>query len=153
MLKDKIREDLNSAIKQGDELNRSVLRLVVAAISNKEKEKKYKTGQEQLAEEEVLEVVISEAKKRRESITEFEKAGRSDLTEKERKELDVLQKYLPEQLTEEEVRKFAQEAVESAKAQSQKDMGKVMAVLMPKLKGRADGSLAGKIVKELLEKE
>jgi len=153
MLKDKIREDLNSAIKQGDELNRSVLRLVVAAISNKEKEKKYKTGQEQLEEGEVSEVVISEAKKRRESITEFEKAGRSDLAEKERKELKVLQKYLPEQLTEEEVRKFAQEAVESTKAQSQKDMGKVMAVLMPKLKGRADGSLAGKIVKELLEKE
>ena len=153
-LKEKIKLNLNSSLKEKKTLAVSVLRQLLAAILNKEKEKRFKTKEEkdvQLTDEELIEVISSEVKKRRESILEFEKGKRQDLVEKEKKELEILEKYLPEQLSEEEIRKLTKEAIEKTDAREIKNMGKVMAELMPKIKGRAEGALVSKIVKELLK--
>jgi len=164
-LKQKIQQDLTAALKEKKELELSVLRMLNAAIINKEKEKRYKIskvktelGEEELekesglSEDEVLEIIFSEIKKRKEAALLFEKGKRMDLSEKERAEAKILEKYLPEQLSEEEIKKLAKEAIGKTGAAEIKDMGKVMAELMPKLKGRADGSLVSKVVKEILEK-
>jgi uncharacterized protein YqeY len=165
-LKKKILEELNRAIKERKELEVSTLRQLSAAILNKEKEKRFKLNKEkpdlsgaelekesQLTDEEVVEVISSEAKKRKESILEFEKGKREELVEKEKKELEILQKYLPEQLSEEEIKGMVKEAVGKVGAKDLKDMGKVMAELMPQVKGKADGNLVSKIVRESLQKE
>jgi len=162
-LKEKIQNDLKEAVKKKEELKSSVLRMLSAAILNNEKEKRYKLSktkpeftekdlekESQLIDEEAIEVISSEIKKRKESILEFEKGKRQDLVEKEKKELEILEKYLPEQLSEEEIKKFAQEMIEKVGAKEMKDIGRVMAELMPKIKGKADGGLVSKIVKELL---
>ena len=153
MLKENIKEDLNQALKKRDEIKCSTLRMLLAAVLSEEKEKKYKEKIEEeveLTDEEIIDVISSEAKKRRESIMAYEKAERQGLAEKEKTELEILQKYLPEQLAEEEVKRLAKETVEEVGAEEMKDMGKVMAELMPKLKGRADGGMVSRIVKELL---
>ena len=162
-LKERIQNDLMEALKTKRELAASTLRMLNAAILNKEKEKRYKIAKaepeltekelikkSQLIDEEVIDVISSEAKKRKEAILEFEKGGREDLVKKEKKEMEILEKYLPEQLSEEEIRKLIKETIKKVGAKEQKDIGKVMAELMPKLKGKADGSLVSKIVKELL---
>ncbi|OGZ18247.1 MAG: hypothetical protein A2V72_00980 [Candidatus Nealsonbacteria bacterium RBG_13_37_56] len=153
MLKETVKSDLNKSIKESNEIMRSTLRMVLAAVSNKEKEKRYKEKAEaevQLTEEEMIEVISSEAKKRKEAIREYEKGGRQDLAEKEKAELKILEKYLPEQLSEKAIRKLVQQAVEKTEASEMKDMGKVMAELMPQVKGKADGNVVSQIVKELL---
>jgi uncharacterized protein YqeY len=165
-LKKKILEELNRAIKERKELEVSTLRQLSAAILNKEKEKRFKLNREkpdlsgvelekesQLTDEEVVEVISSEAKKRKESILEFEKGKREELAEKEKGELEILQRYLPEQLSEEEIKGMVKEAVEKVGAKEIKDMGKVMAELMPRVKGKADGNLVSKIVRESLQRE
>ena len=152
-LKEKIQKDLAESVKGKEELKTSVLRMLTAAILNKAKEKRYKSGEEKEAElndEEIIEVIASEVKKRKEAAEEYEKGGRNDLAEKEKKELQILQKYLPEQLSEEEIKKLAKEAIEKIGAKDPKDMGRVMSGLMPQVKGKADGALVSKIVKELL---
>ena len=162
-LKEKIKEDLKTALKEGKEIEVSTLRLLLSAIFNKEKEKRYKLSKQkpefeekdlekesQLVDEEVIEVISSEIKKRKESILEFGKGQRQDLVEKETKEKEILEKYLPEQLSEEGIKKLVKEAIERVEAKEPKDIGKVMAELMPKVKGRADGATVSKIVKELL---
>jgi len=103
-----------------------------------------------LTEEEILEVISSEAKKRKDAIDEFRKGGRDDLVEKEKRELEILKKYLPEQMNEEQIKKEAKKAIEEVGASGPQEMGKVMGVLMPKLKGRAEGGMVSKIVQELL---
>ncbi len=166
-LKEKIREDINKNLKERKELEVLTLRQLSAAILNKEKEKRYKISKEkpeeikeealekesQLTDDEVIDVISSEIKKRKESIELFQKGERQDLVEKETKEKEILQNYLPEQLSEEEIKKIAKEAIEKVDAKEMKDMGKVMQELMPKVKGKAAGSLVGKIVKELLLNE
>lgn len=162
-LREQINKELNEAFKGKEELKVSVLRMLTAALLNKEKEKRYKISRENsgmeekelaeksaLSNEEVVDAISSEVKKRKESAQEYEKAGRTELAEKEKKETEILQKYLPEQLSEEEVKKLVQEAIEQTGAKDQKDIGKVMGALMSKVKGKADGSLVSKIVKELL---
>jgi len=162
-LKEKIQQDLKTALKEKKELELLVLRILNAAIINKEKEKRYKISKEkpeltekelekesQLIDEEVLGVISSEIKKRKEAILEFEKGKREDLVSKEKQELEILEKYLPEQLSEEEIKKLVKEAIEKTGAKEIKDIGKVMAELMPQIKGKADGSLVSKVVKELL---
>ena len=163
LLKEKIKEDLNLSLREKKEPDLSTLRLLSAEILNKEKEKRYKLVKEkpdlnseelekesQLNDEEIIEVVSYEIKKRREAILEFEKGKRNDLAEKEKKEIEVFQGYLPEQLSQEEIKKLAGEAVKKLGAKEIKDMGKVMAELMPEVKGKADGGLVSKIVKELI---
>ena len=162
-LRNSIQGVIKEALKAHDDVRAGTLRFLFASIINKEKEKRYKISkekpnlsQEQLAkqselqDQEVLDVIVSEAKKHRESIEAFEKGGRKDLVGKEQKELAILQGYLPEQLSEKEMRVLVQEAITATSATSTQDIGKVMAVLMPKVKGRADGALVNKIVKELL---
>ena len=162
-LKEKIANNLRDVFKAKRELEVSVLRMLQAAILNKEKEKRAKLAKKkediieeelvkesELTDEEIIEVISSEVKKRKEAISEFKKGGRQDLVEKEKVELEVLKKYLPEQISEEEIRKLAKEAIEGIGASGPKDMGKVMAELIPKIKGRADGGVVSQIVKELL---
>jgi len=145
-LKEQIRSDLTASLKKGDSVRSLTLRLVLSALTNKEKE-----GKGELAEEDVLSIVEKEAKKRRESAVAFEKGGRPELAEKEKQELQILLAYLPEQLSREEVKKMVVEAVAEIQAVGMKDMGKVMALLAPKIKGRADGALVSAFVKELLQ--
>ena len=163
-LKEKIQDELKASLKGRQELKTATLRMLTAAILNKEKEKRARlvsedTTEEQLSEEgrltneEVMEVVASEAKKRREAISEFRKGNRKDLVEKEELELKVLENYLPEQLPKEEVKELAKKTIDKIGATDSRDMGKVMAVLMPQLKGKAEGELVSKIVKELLSQK
>lgn len=175
-LKERILRDLNIVIKEKRELEVLVLRQLSAAFLNKEKEKRFKLTKEkpdisekdlakesQLGtDEEIAEVISFEAKKRKEAIAIYEREEEKDLpshllekmqglVEKEKKELAILQKYLPEQLSEEEIEKLVKEVIKKVGAQEIKDIGKVMQELVPQVKGRADGSQVGKIVKELLQ--
>ena len=146
-LKDKLTEDMKHAMKdkEAGQLRLSVIRMVRAAIKNVEIDTKA-----ELAEEDVIAIVAKEVKMRRDSMEEFKKGQRDDLVAQLEQEIEVLLPYLPQQLTEAEVREIVTEAVAIAGATSSKDMGKVMAVLMPKVKGRADGKLVNNIVRELL---
>jgi len=152
-LKEKIQSELNSALKQNKAVAVSVFRQLLAAFLNKEKEKRFKSKEEKealLTDEEAMEVIMSEAKKRKESIVEFEKGRRQELADKEKEELAILSVYLPEQMPKEDVEKLVQQAIEKTGASGMKDMGKLMQELMPQIKGKADGSLVSQIVKELL---
>lgn len=151
-VKDKIKQELNQAVKEKNEVVRSTLRMLLAVVVNEEKEKSYKASKDvKLTDEEINDIISSEAKKRRDSIFEFEKGDRQDLADKEKKELEVLQKYLPEQLSEEEIKVLVEEVIKKTGASDIKDMGKVMGALMPKVKGKADGNLVSKVVKDLLQ--
>jgi uncharacterized protein YqeY len=162
-LKQQIQNDLKEAMKNKDAFLLGVLRMAVTAIKNKELEKRTKLSKteaiekldemSQLTDEEALAVMLSEAKKRKDAIEEFTKGGRQDLAEKEQKELEALKKYLPEQMGDEEIRKIVVGAIAQTGASDVKEMGKVMAAIMPQVKGKADGSLVNKIVKEELEGE
>ncbi|XOB42659.1 MAG: GatB/YqeY domain-containing protein [Candidatus Nealsonbacteria bacterium] len=162
-LKSKIENDFKNAFKQKKQIEVSVLRLLKADIINKEKERRYQLSKENpdftnkeleeksiLTDEETLDIILSKSKKSEESITEFKKGNRDDLVKKEEQELEFLKKYMPQQITEQEIKKLAEEIIKETKAKSIKDMGKVMSELMPKVKGKASGSLISKIVKELL---
>ena len=163
-LKQAIQNDLIRAVKEGDEITRSTLRMVLAFLHNREIEKKTKLKKQgkiedevikegELIDEEIIEVIFSEVKKRKEAIEGFEKGKREDLIKKEKAELEILQAYLPEQLSEEEIRKLTKSAIEKVGAEEMKDMGKVMGEIMPKVKGKADGGMVSRIVKELLSTE
>jgi len=148
MDKQKLQEELRKSMLKRDELKTSVLRLLLSAINYYEIAKGG-AGYE-ASKEDVLLVIQNQAKQRRDSIEEFKKAQRQELVDKETKELEILQKYLPEQMNEEEISKLVREAISQTNASSITDMGKVMGVLMPKVKGKADGNLVSKIVKENL---
>jgi len=147
MLKEKLQNDMKEAMKAGDALRRMVLSLVLSAVKNKEIEKRSK-----LTDEEIIDAISSEVKKRKESIESYEKGGREELAQKERDELKVLMEYMPEQMSEDEIRTEAKKAIAETGAKEIKEMGKVLGVLMPNLKGRADGQTVSRIVKEELQK-
>jgi hypothetical protein len=148
-LREKISLDLKNALKDKKAVDLSVLRMLQSAIRNKEIEKKKREG---LNDEEVIEVVISEIKKRKEAVTEYLKAQRQDLAEKEEFEIKVLMSYMPKQMEEGEIREEVKKAIQEAGATTQTDIGKVMKIIIPKLKGKADGAVINKIVREELEK-
>ena len=148
MLKQQLQEELKQAMLAKDELRKSVLRMLLSAINYYEIQKGG-AGYE-ASDEDVLAVIQKEAKQRNESIEQFKNAGRQELVDKETKELEMLQVYLPEQMNEEEIRAIIKEAIAQTGASTPSDMGKVMSTAMPKLKGKADGGLVSKIVKELL---
>ena len=150
MLKQKIKDDLNKALRKGDKTALSTLRLLSAAILNKEKEKRFKEGTEDLTDEEVLGVLASEAKKRKEASAEYQKGNRPDLAQKEKEELLVIQKYLPDQMSESELRQVILIVIKKTGSSNPKDMGKVMQDLTKEMKGRFDGAQASKIARELL---
>ncbi|MBP1930524.1 GatB/YqeY domain-containing protein [Ammoniphilus resinae] len=137
--------DMKQAMKDKDKLKLSVIRMVKSSIKNEE----INQGKE-LSEDQVLALLNRELKQRRDSLQEFEKAGREDLAEQSRAEMEVLLAYLPKQLEESEIRQIVQETIEQVGAASKKDLGKVMGALMPKVRGKADGSLVNRIVQELL---
>jgi uncharacterized protein YqeY len=145
MLKEKLSSDLKEAMKAGDAAKRDLLRMLTSAVKNKEIEKRV-----ELTDEQVLEVLASEAKKRKESITQFVAGNRQDLADKEQAELAIISTYLPAQLGEEEVQKIVQETVAELGIKDPKEMGKVMSAVMAKLKGKADGALVSKLVKDAL---
>lgn len=145
-LKKQIQDDMKAAMKAGDSLKTGALRMLLASLTNKEKEK----NEGELSEEEVQQVIAAEAKKRREAAEAFEQGGKAEMAQQEKAELAIFQAYLPEQLGEDEIRRLVQEAIAETQASSPQDMGKVMAALMPKTKGRADGAFVSKIVKESL---
>jgi hypothetical protein len=144
-LTDQLQNDMKSAMREGDAHRRDTLRMAIAAAQNAAKDKRAP-----LTDEETLEVIGREVKKRRESIAAYQGAGREDLAAKEQAEIDILAPYLPEQLGEDEIRALAREAVTASGATSPKDMGRVMSQLMPRVKGRADGKLVSAIVTEEL---
>lgn len=144
-LKERLDSDYVEAMKARDKLRVSTIRLVLAEIKNEEIAKR-----DALDDEELLGIVAREARKRKESIAEFEKGGRQDLVDKEKRELTLIEGYLPEQLTEEEVRKLVEETIEEVGAASAADLGKVMGKLMPGLKGKFDGRKANQIVRDAL---
>ncbi|MDP3982150.1 MAG: GatB/YqeY domain-containing protein [bacterium] len=144
-LLDRVKEDLKTAMRQRDSVVMGALRMLLSALQQKEKDK-----HSELSNEESQVVVASEAKKRREAIEGFKKGGAIDRAEQEQTELTCLLQYLPEQMREEEIRSIVKEAIEKTGASSVKDMGKLMAEIMPKVKGKADGSAVNKVVKENL---
>jgi uncharacterized protein YqeY len=162
MLKEKIEKDFKEALLKRNEREISTLRMLKAAILEQEKEKRYKKSQEKgteadlekesaLSDEEIIKLILREIKKRKEAILEFEKGKRKDLVEKETQEIEILKRYLPEMLSEEEIKKMAKETIEKVRAKNIKDMGKVMKELMPKIQGKAEPSLVSQIVKSLLQ--
>jgi uncharacterized protein YqeY len=142
----RIEGDLKSAMKASDRIKVSTLRMAKASLKNREIEK----GSD-LTDDDVIGVLSTIAKQRRESIAEFRKAGRTDLAEAESAELAIIQTYLPEQLSEEELTEIIVKSIEQTGASSLKDLGKVMKTVIPKVKGRADGRLVNQKVRELLE--
>jgi len=149
MLKETISNDLKKALKEKNELVLLVLRGVASEIHNKEIERK----REELTEEDILSVLMGEAKKRKDAIIEFKKGAREDLAKKEEEELEILKKYLPEQMGEDQIREEAKKIIEEVGAVGPQDTGSVMGSLMPKLKGKTDGNVVNKIVGELLKSE
>lgn len=148
-LKDRLRADLTTAIKARDEVRSSTLRMVLTAITNAEVAGKQAR---ELTDEDVLGVLMSEGKKRREAAEAFADAGRTEQAAKERAELEVLSDYLPEQLSDEEVAALVTEAIEAtgAREEGMRAMGKVMGALQPKVKGRADGGAVAAEVRRQL---
>ena len=148
MNKQKFQEELKQSMLARNELKTSVLRMLLSAVNYYEIQKGG-AGYE-ASEEDVLSVVQKEAKQRRDSIEQFKNAGRQELADKEQKELELLQAYLPKQMSEEEVKKFVNEAIEQTGASTIADMGKVMSYLTPKTKGKVDGGFVSKLVRESL---
>lgn len=158
-LKEKIQGDFKEAFKAREEIKVSVLKMLNAAIANAEIEKRTKLSKvgesdietkSRLNDDEIIQVLSREAKKRKEAVEAYEKSGRTESAEKEKEELKILSSYLPEQLSEDEIRAMAKKAIEQAGALGAKDFGKVMGVLSKETKGRADGAVISRIVKELL---
>ena len=141
----KLDEDLKTALKNSDKLKLAVLRLVKAAIKNQQIDK----GRE-LQDEEVLAIFSTLAKQSRDSIEQFSKGGRDDLVRQESQELEILQSYMPRQLSAEEIDVMILQAVRESSAKSEADIGKVMKLLAPRIKGIADGKWVNNRVRELL---
>jgi uncharacterized protein YqeY len=147
-LQEQITQGWKDAMRSGDSLRKETLSGLRAAIKNAEIDNRGGVGS--MDDDGVLKVIEREAKKRKDAIEEYEKAGRADRAQAEQDELKILQEFLPEQLGEEELEALAREAIVESGATAAKDMGNVMKVLMPKIAGRADGKAASAAVKKLL---
>lgn len=149
-LKQKIAENQKNAMKAGDATRLSTLRLLGASIANKEIElRKKDIG---LSDEEILDVIGAEARKRKDAIAEYTNAGRSDAAHKESAELAILQEYLPPEISDEDILRIVQGGIRETGATSEKEFGKVMKAIMPLLKGKASGDRISKALKESLSK-
>jgi len=143
---EKINSDLKEAMKAKDQVKMDCLRQIKTEVMKKEV-----AGRKTLSDDEVLGVISSLTKSHVDSIESFKKVGREDLVPKEEQELAILKAFLPEQLSDEELKKIVGEAVQTAAASTAKDTGKVMALVMPKVKGKADGSRVNAILREILK--
>lgn len=148
-MKDKIQKDLNQALKDKDEITVSTLRLLLSEIHNREIALRGAQGKN-LNNEEVVKTIRQQIKQREEAIEAYQKGGRNDLVEKEKRELSILNKYLPQQLTPKKLEVTIQSAVEEVGAKSMADFGKVMGAVMAKVKGRAEGKAVSEAVKKVL---
>ncbi len=142
---ERINNDMKQAMRDKDKFKLSVIRMVRSAIKYLEIEKRTT-----LSDDQVIDVLTKEVKQRRDSLQEFEKANRKDLVEKVQEELNILHDYLPEQLSEDELRNIIQSVINDVGASSKSDMGKVMGAVIPKVKGRADGKIINQLVQEYL---
>ena len=142
---DLIKDDLKKAIKSQDNIKKSVYRFILSAIHNEE----IKLGKE-LDNDMVMKIMIKQAQQRKESIEAFKLGSREDLISKETQELKIIEQFLPEQIEESEIKNLAQQTINEVGAESVKDLGKVMPIIMKKLAGKAEGKIVNKIVTELL---
>jgi len=158
-LKDTINGDIKSAMKSGLNDEASALRFLNSVIKNKELEKRNRLSKEgrplaeleklsELIDEEVINVILGEIKKRKESIAQYEKGGRKDLAEKEMSELEILKKYVPEEMPEGELRSIIKKKITEIDGATMKDFGKIMGLVMAEVKGRAEGGAVKKIIEE-----
>ena len=146
-LKETLLQDLKAAMKDKDTIRKNTIQLVRAGVLQIEKD-----NHVELDDDGGLDVIAKELKKRRDSLPEFEKSGRTDLIDNLNKEIEVLLGYLPEQLTEDEIQKIVEETIAETGASTMKDMGKVMGAVSSKVKGRADNRVVSGYVKKLLSK-
>ncbi|AYW50687.1 MAG: GatB/YqeY domain-containing protein [Tetragenococcus koreensis] len=144
----KLNDDMKAAMKGKDKKSLQVIRMLKASLQNE----KINLGRD-LTDEEELAIISREMKQRRDSLAEFEKVGRDDLAEKTKSEIAIVERYLPAQLTEDEIFQIVSQAIEQTGASSPKEFGKVMGVVMPKVKGKADGNQVNAIAKELLNQK
>ena len=144
-LKEKLMDDLKTAMKEKDAVKKSVITLIRSAVKQYEVDNRVDAD-----DEKVIELISKQLKQRKDSLEEFEKAQRDDLVEQTGKEIEIITEYLPKQLEKEEVEKIVAETIQEIQASSLKDMGKLMSAVMPKLKGKADGKLVNEIAKKLL---
>lgn len=144
-LKERINDDVKTALRNKDKDRLVTLRMITAAIKQKEVDERV-----ELDDTRVLAIIDKMARQHRDSIQQYEAAGRADLVDKEKSELAIVQSYLPEQLGEDELKKLIQAAIQSVGATSVKDMGKVMGIIRPQVQGRADMTRTGELVKALL---
>ncbi len=148
MIKDRLNKDLVTALKSGDTLRIATLRLLNAAIYNKEIEKRSKTGRrnESLTDEETVKVLQNEAKKRKEAIELYHQGGRADLMAKEKAELEVIEEYLPKELSDEELEDIINEVFKELNPSGPADFGRIMGAVMKKVEGRASGSRVRELI-------
>lgn len=144
--KERLMADLKASMKNKDKIRKDVITMVRAAIKQREVDERVELG-----DEDIIELIAKQVKQKKDALKDFEKGGRQDLVELTQKEIDILMEYLPEQLSEDEIDEIVKAAIEEIGASTMKDMGKVMSYVMPKVKGRADGSLVNKIVRQYLK--
>jgi hypothetical protein len=149
-LKEQLQDDLKEALRAGDEARKRVIRMALAAITNAEIEQAMQSDEARLETGDIIAVLQRQAKQRRETIEELEEVDRPDLLSVEKEELAILEGYLPEQLSRQEIVEEARQAIEEVGATGMRDMGPVMGRLMSKLRGRADGHVVNEVVRELL---
>ena len=145
-LSERLNEDMKQAMKSKDKHLLSTIRMVRSTIKNLEIDLK-----RTLDDNEVLDILSREIKQRKDALQEFEKAGRDDLVANANAEIEIIGKYLPEQLSEEEIKVIVQQTIQETGASSKAEMGKLMSALMPKVKGRADGKLVNQVVQQFLQ--
>ncbi|RIW37588.1 GatB/YqeY domain-containing protein [Bacillus salacetis] len=148
-LLDRLNNDMKQAMRNKEKDKLSVIRMLKAALQNEA----IKHGKQELSQDEELTVLSREVKQRKDSLQEFQNAGREDLVEKIETELTYVEIYMPEQMSEEEVTEIIQQAIDETGASSKADMGKVMGAIMPKVKGKADGALVNKLVQHHLSQQ
>ena len=147
VLKHKIADDIKTALKKSEELRLSTLRLLAAAIANKEIElRKKDVG---LSDQEILDIIASEAKKRKDAAAEYQNGGREDLAKKETEELKILREYLPPEISDDDLLRIVKDGMREAGGS---DFGKIMKIIMPTLKGKASGERISKALKDELRK-
>ncbi|NLJ58936.1 MAG: GatB/YqeY domain-containing protein [Tissierellia bacterium] len=145
-LKEKLMADLKEAMKSKNKVKKDTITMVRAAIKQREVDERV-----ELTESEIVDIIAKQVKQKRDSITDFEKGNRQDLIDLTNEEIKILLEYLPPQLSDEELTSIVKEAIEETGAQTKKDLGKLMAFIMPKVKGRADGKDVNKIVAKYIK--
>ena len=145
-LKETLAEDLKESMKSKDKVKKNVITMVRAAIKQREVDERIELG-----DTEIIDIIAKQVKQKKDSIEEFQKGNRLDLVDLSNEEIKILLNYLPPQLSEDELEQIVKDAIEETQAQTKKDLGKLMAVIMPKVKGKADGKQVNQIVARYLQ--